>query len=98
MSEIKFAINLTLILIVMIILTGFCIVLAIILIIALRTAGRITKAIDVMTEYTGRLKLAPNVDSKKNIIAQMSQDPVFSKTSEKFKKMKLAKQALVNRY
>ena len=68
MSDIGFAMNMTLMLIVMIILTGFCIVLAVIIIIALRTAGKITKAIDVMTEYTERLKMAPNVDSKNKII------------------------------
>ena len=69
MNDIGFAFNLTLVLIVTIILTGFSIVLAIILFIALRTAGRITHAIDVMTEYSERLKMAMNVQGKNNIIA-----------------------------
>lgn len=55
--------------IVITILVGFVVVLTANLCIALKTANSITRAIDVMTEYTNRLKMAPNVDGKRQIIA-----------------------------
>ena len=68
------------------------------LFIAMRTAGGITNAIDVMTKYTNLLKMAPNVEGKRKIIAEISNDSLFVKTSEVYKKMKLAKKALFYRY
>lgn len=82
----------------MIVLTGFMVVLAIIIFIALRTSWRITTAIDVMTRYTQKLKKAPNVDAKIEIIDEISGDPHFVKISEKFENMKKAKTALIKRH
>ena len=61
-------------------------------------AGKITQAIDVMTDYTNRLKMAPNVEGKRKIIAEISSDALFVKTSEVYEKMRLAKKALFYRY
>ena len=88
----------TIILITIIILSGFSAVLAANLFIAMRTAGGITNAIDVMTKYTNLLKMAPNVEGKRKIIAEISNDSLFVKTSEVYKKMRLAKKALFYRY
>ena len=97
-TEIEFQNRGVFLTIVIIILFGFIAVLIANLYIALRTANSITQAIDVMTEYTNRLKRATNVDGKRKIIAQISNDALFIKTSEVFEKMKLAKKALFNRY
>lgn len=97
-AQIEQAFNLTLLLVVIIVLAGFGVDLAGILCIALRTANSITRAIDVMTEYTNRLKMAPNVDGKRQIIAQISTDALFTETSKKYGNMKLAQKALIYRH
>ena len=98
MAEIQSSINWTIILIVIVVLASFQAILAAFLFVAIRMTGKITRAIDVMTEYTNRLRKAPNVISKRRIIEEMSNDKTFADTSEFYDNMKLAKRALVHRY
>ena len=98
MAEIHSSINWTIILIVIVVLASFQAILAAFLFVAIRMTGKITRAIDVMTEYTNRLRKAPNVISKRRIIEEMSNDKTFADTSEFYDNMKLAKRALVHRY
>ena len=98
MAEINSSINWTIILIVIVVLASFQAILAAFLFVAIRMTGKITRAIDVMTEYTNRLRKAPNVISKRRIIEEMSNDKTFADTSEFYDNMKLAKRALVHRY
>ena len=98
MAEIQSSINWTIILIVILVLASFQAILAAFLFVAIRMTGKITRAIDVMTEYTNRLRKAPNVISKRRIIEEMSNDKTFADTSEFYDNMKLAKRALVHRY
>lgn len=60
-----------------------------------RSAHRITHAIDVMTDFTNRLKKASDVKTKREIISTMSENNLFDKISQQYFDMKQAKQALL---
>ena len=73
--------------VVIIVLSGFLISLSLIIFTALKTARNITSAIADITRYTQSLKKAPNVDSKKAIIKEISKEPSLLAISEMFEKM-----------
>lgn len=58
--------------IVLIVCGGLLLAVAIIMFFVYRTAKKITQAIDVMTDFTNRLKKATDVASKREIIREMS--------------------------
>ena len=72
----------TFIFIIFIVGIGFACVLTIIIIVALRTANRITKNIDVMTKFTNELKRATDITKKRDIINSMGDNELFKKVSK----------------
>ena len=77
---------------------GFIATLGGILVIVFRVAKSITSAIDVMTSYTQKLKKAPDVACKREIIAEISEVDIFVEISEQYENMKIAKKSLIKRH
>ena len=72
--------------------------LSLILFIVYLTYRRINRAITFMEDKTNELKKANDVQSKRDIIDKISQDPLFSKISKSYSTMKDSRQALLERY
>ena len=97
-AQIQFSFNLAILYVLFIVLGGFLTVLGLMLYIALRSSKNITNAIDIMTEYTQRLKQATNVEGKRRIINDISEDELFVEIGKKYDRMQQAQKALIKRH
>ena len=77
---------------------GFVATLGLIMLIVYLTSRKITKAFGVINNYTTKLKTATDVTKKKSEIESLNQEPLFSKISEQYRLMKLAKASLMQRH
>lgn len=98
MADVSKNFNVMLFLIVVTVLSGFLVVIALIMTVGMRTSSNITNAIDIITEYTERLKKATNVEGKQAIIGEISQNKLFIEIGKKWGRMQLAKQSLIKRH
>ena len=81
-----------------IVFVGLMISVCVIIFVVYRSAHRVTHAIDVMAEFTNRLKKASDVKTKREIISTMSENHLFDNISQQYFDMKQAKLALLQRY
>ena len=82
----------------LIICSGFFCALLCIQVLVYKQSRPITRAIDTMTRFTNLLKQAPDVQSKRQIIDRICNDPEFIKVNNHYEKMKKAKDSLVKRH
>lgn len=77
-----------------IVISGFCFVLAFCLVVAVCTSLRIVRSIDAIKDFTKRLTTCSDVHGKKQEIDDFSKDELFNKISKQYAKMNTAKEIL----
>ena len=80
-----------------IVISGFCCVLAFCLVVAVCTSLRIVRSIDAIKDFTKRLMTCSDVLGKKQEIDDFSKDELFNKISKQYAKMNTAKEILAQR-
>ena len=80
-----------------IVISGFCCVLAFCLVVAVCTSLRIVRSIDAIKDFTKRLTTCSDVLGKKQEIDDFSKDELFNKISKQYAKMNTAKEILAQR-